>query len=74
MADDVHVTHLDVVKLYNVKLNKFRVVAMACGAHIDRQIRKIQSELEHKKSDAQYVQRQAVGNRDNIVQRYKPIR
>ena len=74
MADDVHVTHLDVVKQYNVKLNHFRGAAMACGALIDKQIRKIQSELEHKKSCAQSVQRQAVSKRDNIVQRYKPIR
>lgn len=74
MADDVHVTHLDVVKQYNVQLNHFRGAAIACGVLIDKQIRKIQSELEHKKSDAQSVQRQAVGKRDNIVQRYKPIR
>ena len=74
MADDVHVTHLDVVKQYNVKLNHFRGAAIACGVLIDKQIRKIQSELERKKSDAQYVQRQAVGKRDDIVQRYKPIR
>ena len=65
---------MDVVKQYNVKLNHFRGAAMACGALIDKQIRKIQSELDHKKSDAQSVQRQAVGKRDNIVQRYKPIR
>lgn len=74
MADDVHVGRIDVVKQYNVKLNHFRGAALACGALIDKQIRKIQSELEHKKSDAQYVQRQAVGKRDSIVQRYKPIR
>jgi uncharacterized protein YukE len=74
MADDVHVTHLDVVKQYNVKLNHFRGAAIACGVLIDKQIRKIQSELERKKTDAQYVQRQAVGKRDDIVQRYKPIR
>ena len=74
MADDVLVTHLDVVKQYNVKLNHFRGAAMACGALIDKQIRKIQSELEHKKLDAQSVQRQAVSKRDNIVQRYKPMR
>lgn len=74
MADDVHVTHLDVVKQYNVKLNHFRGAAIACGVLIDKQIRKIQSELERKKTDAQSVQRKAVRMCDNIVQRYKPIR
>ena len=53
MADDVHVTHLDVVKQYNVQLNHFRGAAIACGVLIDKQIRKIQSELEHKKSQQQ---------------------
>ena len=39
MAEDIHVTEIDVVRAYNVKLNKFRIAAVACGAVMDKQLR-----------------------------------
>ena len=74
MAEDIHVTEIDVVRAYNVKLNKFRVATLACGAIMDGQIRKIKGDLERKQSATKSKQQNALSWRDDIVKRYKPIR
>ena len=74
MAEDIHVTEIDVVRAYNVKLNKFRVATLACGAIMDGQIRKIKGDLERKQSATKSKQQNALSWSDGIVKRYKPIR
>ncbi len=74
MAKDVLVKDIAVVKMYNTKLNDFRGAVIAGGALIDRQIRKIQSQMEQKKSYALADQRKAARDKDRTVDRYKPIR
>ena len=74
MAADISVTRLDVVKEYNAKLKSFRAAAVACGAIIDRQIRKIQSDVESRNNLAKSKLGNAKMQRDSLVNRYKKAR
>lgn len=74
MAADISVTRLDVVKEYNSKLKSFRTGALACGALIDHEIRKIQSELEYKKKSVTSPLSSANSLQDRLVRRYKNAR
>lgn len=74
MAEDIHVTEIDVVRAYNVKLNKFRIAAVACGAVMDKQLRNIKSEVESKKRLADNELHKARGYKNQIVKRYEPLR
>lgn len=74
MAADISVTRLDVVKTYNGKLKSFRAAALACGAIIDRQIRRIQSNVEGNKSQAKSKLSTATWQRDSLINRYKKAR
>ena len=74
MAADISVTRLDVVKEYNAKLKSFRAAAVACGAIIDRQIRKIQSDVESRKNLVRSKLGNAKTQQDTLVNRYKKAR
>ena len=74
MANDVHVTELDVVKAYNTKLNAFRVAVVACGVAIEGEIRGIKSALSDKQRSAKSYKQGAEYSKNQIVNRYKPIR
>ena len=74
MANDVHVTELDVVKAYNTKLNAFRVAVVACGVAIEGEIRGIKSALSDKQRSAKKNKQDAEYSKNQIVNRYKPIR
>ena len=74
MANDVHVTDIDVVKSYNSKLNAFRVAVVACGVAIDVQLRDTRSALSDKQRRAKKYKQDAEYSKNQIVNRYKPIR
>lgn len=74
MAADISVTRLDVVKEYNAKLKSFRAAAVACGAIIYRQIRKIQRIVEDKKKIEKSKLNNAKIKQDDLVNRYKKAR
>lgn len=74
MVADVHVTQLDVLKVYNNKLRGFRNIVWGCGALIDKQIRNIKSDVDSKLSLAKHSKQGAAQHKDSIVRRYQPIR
>lgn len=74
MAADISVTRLDVVKEYNSKLKIFRTSALACGAVIDRQIRRVQSDMDNNKTSSKSKLNNPKWQRDNLVKRYKEAR
>lgn len=74
MAADISVTRLDVVKEYNSKLKSFCTSALACGAVIDRQIRKVQSQMEIKKDSPKTKLKHCKSQKDNLVKRYNEAR
>ena len=74
MAADVDISRLEVVREYNSKLRKFRVVALACGALIDKQIRRIKHQLEEKKKISNSYLTQGMTHQRYMTNRYKPIR
>lgn len=67
---DIDVKEIVVLKAYCSKLNNFKVGTIAVGALIDRQIRKIKSDLNDKRHEADnnmnYVKEQA----DKVISRY----
>ena len=74
MPADVDISRLDVVREYNSKLKNFRMVALACGALIDKQIRKIKSQMEEKKNFTKSCLNSSKESQRNMANRYKPIR
>ena len=67
---DIDVKEIAVLRAYCSKLNDFKVGTTAVGVLIDRQIRKIKSDLEDKRQEADnnmnYVKEQA----DKVISRY----
>lgn len=74
MATDISVSRLDVVKEYNSKLKSFRNAALACGAVIDLQISKIQSNIESRRNSTKSMLNGAKWGHDTLVNRYKKAR
>ena len=74
MAADVDISRLEVVQAYNSKLKKFRVVALACGALIDKQIRKIKYQLEENRNFSNSCLTAGLADQRYMANRYKPIR
>lgn len=74
MANDVHVTDIDVVKSYNSKLNAFRVAVVACGVAIEKQLRNIKSAISDKQHRVKSDKQKAEYSKNQVVDRYKPIR
>ena len=67
---DIDVKEIAVLRAYCSKLNDFKVGTTAVGVLIDRQIRKIKSDLEDKRHEASnnmnYVKEQG----DKVISRY----
>lgn len=74
MAADIDISRLDVVREYNSKLKKFRLVALACGALIDKQIRKVKSQQENRKNLVKSRFSSCQEDQRYMANRYKPIR
>ena len=67
---DIDVKEIAVLRAYCSKLNDFKVGTTAVGVLIDRQVRKIKSDLEDKRHEASnnmnYVKEQG----DKVISRY----
>lgn len=74
MAVDLQVNEIDVLKKYVSQLDAFRAGTISCGAYIDRLIRNIEHELNNKKTDMQTKLHAAARTKDELVNRYKPVR
>ena len=74
MAVDLQVNEIDVLKKYVSQLDAFRAGTLSCGAYIARLIRNIEHELNNKKTDMQTKLHTAARTKDELVNRYKPVR
>ena len=74
MAVDLQVNEIDVLKQYVSQLDAFRAGTLSCGAYIVRLIRNIEHELNNKKTDMQTKLHTAARTKDELVNRYKPVR
>lgn len=74
MAVDLQVNEIDVLKKYVSQLDAFRAGVISCGAYIDRLIRDTEHGLNNKKTDIQTKLHTAARTKDELVNRYKPVR